>query len=96
MVTKLDLFDDLDEIPLCYAYDLRGQELQDVPDEVDHAECQPRYKILPGWKTSTHRARRIADLPANARRYLDTIAELTGVPVLAAGVGPEREAIALP
>ncbi len=96
VVTKLDLFDHLDEIPVCYAYEYQGQTLFDMPNEFIHGQCKPLYRLLPGWKTSTASVRKLSDLPVGARNFVEVIEELVGVPVFAAGVGPEREALALP
>jgi adenylosuccinate synthase len=49
----------------------------------------------PGWSEDLRGVRRIADLPAAARAFLDRLAALTGVPVAAASVGPERSALAV-
>jgi adenylosuccinate synthase len=46
---------------------------------------------LPGWGVDVSRARRLADLPPAARRYLDRIGELIGLPVRIVSVGPDRE-----
>ena len=51
------------------------------------------YEELPGWEEDISGARTLADLPANARNYLDAIAEGTGVPVAVVGVGPGRDQV---
>ncbi len=48
----------------------------------------------PGWSDDLRGVRRIADLPPNARAFVDRLAALTGVPVTAVSVGPERSALA--
>jgi adenylosuccinate synthase len=90
-LTKLDLLDTLDEIPVCVAYRYQGERLDDIPDEETHARCEPIYRVLPGWKTSTAAARTLADLPTNARAYIDLIAEQVGVPLHSVGLGPHRD-----
>jgi adenylosuccinate synthase len=90
-LTKLDLLDTLDEIPVCVAYRFQGERLDDIPDEETHARCEPIYQVLPGWKTSTAGARVLADLPANARAYVDFISEQVGVPLHSVGLGPHRD-----
>lgn len=90
-LTKLDLLDTLDEIPVCVAYRYQGEQLDDIPDEESHAGCEPVYQVLPGWKTSTAHARTLADLPANARAYIDLITEQVGVPLHSIGLGPHRD-----
>jgi adenylosuccinate synthase len=98
VVTKLDILSGLEEIPVCVAYELDGQRISYFPAELGLlARCRPVYETLPGWSEDIMGARRPADLPANARRYVDFIAERTGVPVHHVSVGPGREQfIALP
>ena len=91
-VTKLDVLDTFDELPVCTGYRLGGVVLEDLPDNVvDLERVEPVYERLPGWKTSTAAARRLADLPAAARRYLARMEELSGSPIRYVGVGTRRE-----
>lgn len=83
-VTKLDILDTLREIPVCVGY--RGAS--SFPFALEDAE--PIYEVLPGWGVSTAKATSYAELPANARRYIERIEELTRVPVSLVSVGPER------
>ena len=57
----------------------------------DLRNLTPVYETVPGWQEDIMQARRLSDLPANARRYVDFIAEKTGVPVSYISVGPARE-----
>ena len=91
-VTKLDILDTLESIPVCTHYRLDGEELQDLPDNVVALDCvQPVYELMPGWRKSTSDARRLEDLPFAARRYLSRLQELAGTPVKFVGVGTKRE-----
>lgn len=92
VVTKLDILSGLAEIPVCVAYELDGERIGYFPAELGLlSRCRPVYETLPGWAEDIMGARRPADLPANARRYVDFIAERTGVPVHHVSVGPGRE-----
>jgi adenylosuccinate synthase len=53
--------------------------------------CEAVYEEMPGWQASTRAARRAADLPDAARRYIARVSELSGAPVDIVSVGPERE-----
>jgi adenylosuccinate synthase len=91
-VTKLDILDTFESIPVCTHYRLEGERLDDLPDNVAALECvQPVYELLPGWRKSTAEARRLEDLPGAARRYLSRLQELAGAPVKFVGVGTKRE-----
>jgi adenylosuccinate synthase len=91
-VTKLDVLDTFDALPVCTGYRLDGAALDDLPDNVvDLERVEPVYEQLPGWRTSTAAARRLADLPAAARAYLDRLEALSEAPIRYVGVGTKRE-----
>ncbi|MGH7637592.1 MAG: adenylosuccinate synthase, partial [Gemmatimonadaceae bacterium] len=76
-VTKLDVLDTFDEIALCSGYEIDGELHEEFPADLTALEgAVPKYERLPGWKTTTVNARRIEDLPAAARRYLDRMQQL--------------------
>ncbi|HEX9304539.1 MAG TPA: adenylosuccinate synthase [Thermoanaerobaculia bacterium] len=91
-ITKLDVLDDLDEIPVCVSYTLDGREISDVPALVeDVARVRPRLERLPGWKTKTTAVTRFPDLPAAAKRYVRFLEERCGAPACLISTGPRRE-----
>jgi adenylosuccinate synthase len=90
-ITKLDVLDTLDEIPVCTGYRYRGELIDYLPDPTTHELCEPIYEILPGWQQSTSEARALSDLPRNARAYLDRLSELVNVRIHSVGIGPNRE-----
>ena len=53
----------------------------------------PRYEWFEGWRQSTADVRRLEDLPAAARRYLDRIEELVEAPIRFVSVGTRRDQI---
>jgi len=94
-VTKLDVLDTLHELKVATAYKLPdGCVTESFPaDTWSLSGVEPVYETLPGWQTSTENARTLADLPKNARAYLDRIEELTGAPVQWVSVGVKRSQI---
>jgi adenylosuccinate synthase len=87
----LDVLSDLDELKVCVAYDLDGARLEQFPgDSFLLARCKPVYETLPGWKRDVCGVRRLADLPPAARRYVERLGELAGLPVRVVSVGPDR------
>jgi adenylosuccinate synthase len=93
-VTKLDVLDSFSEIPVCTAYRLDGQGCEEMPSEVDAlGRVKPIYEVHQGWQQSTAAARRLSDLPTGARRYLDRLEALSGVPVRYVSVGTRRDQI---
>jgi adenylosuccinate synthase len=93
-VTKLDVLDAFTEIPVGTAYRLDGQSCEEMPSEVDAlGRVEPVYEVHQGWQQSTAAARRLSDLPTGARRYLDRLEALSGVPVRYVSVGTRRDQI---
>jgi adenylosuccinate synthase len=93
-VTKLDVLDGFDEIPVGVAYELDGERLDEMPSDTAVLErVKPVLETLPGWVTSTAGARSLADLPPAARRYLDRLRDLAGVPIRYVSVGTRRDQI---
>ena len=91
-LTKLDVLDDFDEIRICVGYRIDGEERRDFPADVAVLEgAEPVYRTLPGWKTSTVGLLDLADLPVNARAYLDAVEEEVGARVALISTGPRRE-----
>ena len=93
-VTKLDVLDTFAEIPVGTEYDLDGSQCHEMPAEVRALErVRPKYETLPGWRKPTGGARRLADLPPEARAYLDRLQDLAGAPIRYVSVGTRRDQI---
>lgn len=90
-ITKLDVLSGLPEIKICTGYKLNGELTTTFPASLKVlAQCEPVYETMPGWEEDISNARSLTELPENARRYLQRITELVGVPVALIGVGPKR------
>jgi adenylosuccinate synthase len=91
-VMLLDVLSDLDEFKICTAYEVDGERTGDFPADAFLLErCKPIYETLPGWKKEIGGARKLGDLPGAARRYVERVAEIIGLPVTIVSVGPDRE-----
>jgi adenylosuccinate synthase len=91
VVTKLDVLDHLDEIPVCVEYRRCGAKLVDMPATTRELETiEPVYERQPGWSTPTAGISRYEDLPPKARAYLEFLEARTGVEVGCISTGPER------
>jgi adenylosuccinate synthase len=93
-VTKLDVLDTLDRIALCTGYRVHGDHVNEFPADIAALDdVEPEYEWFDGWMTSTAAARRLEDLPATARRYLDRIQALSEAPIRFVSVGTRRDQI---
>jgi|HubBroStandDraft_6_1064221.scaffolds.fasta_scaffold243845_2 adenylosuccinate synthase len=91
MITKLDVLDHLDEIPVCIGYKLAGVEVTEMPATYRALEAiEPVYEKMPGWRTTTRGIARFDELPDRARAYLRFLEEKAGVEVGGISTGPER------
>ena len=90
-LTKLDVLTGLEKVKICTGYSYRGEIIDEFPASLKVLkECRPVYDELPGWQEDISGARKLGDLPANARRFLERVSEVTGVPVALVGVGSGR------
>jgi adenylosuccinate synthase len=91
-LTKLDVLDELGEIPIATKYTTGATEVTEFPDDVeDLANMSPVYESMPGWRTSTVGITEYEKLPELARRYVERLEALLGVPVVLISTGPRRE-----
>jgi adenylosuccinate synthase len=90
-ITKLDVLDQCETVKVCTGYRYEGEVLTDFPQEesVLHG-VEPVYEELSGWMTPTSKAKLESDLPAKARRYLERLEELVGVPFCMVSTGARR------
>ncbi|MBN1831513.1 MAG: adenylosuccinate synthase [Deltaproteobacteria bacterium] len=91
-ITKLDVLSGLKKLKICVEYELEGKRIDATPAGLKRlAQCIPIYEELPGWDDDISSARRIDDLPTEARSYLTRIVDITGIPLSIIGVGSGRE-----
>ncbi|MGC8917113.1 MAG: adenylosuccinate synthase [Thermoanaerobaculum sp.] len=91
-LTKLDVLDSLETIPVAVAYRVGGSVVDELPDDAeDLATAEPVYEEIPGWKRETTGITEFEALPAAAQGYVQRLEELLGVPVVLVSTGPRRE-----
>jgi len=90
-LTKLDVLTGVDPLRVCTAYELGGRRLE-LPPGTRHAwdRLTPVYDELPGWQQKLTAVRSLAELPPNARRYVERLEAVVGVPVALVSVGAQR------
>lgn len=91
VVTKLDVLDELDEIPVCVGYKVRGKKTAEIPalaTGFEHVESV--YHKMPGWKKSTGGVTSFEKLPQKAQEYLQFLEKESGAKIGMVSTGPER------
>jgi len=91
VVTKLDVLDELEKIPICVAYRHGRAQINEMPATTSGLEAiEPMYECLPGWRTPTVGISHYEDLPVQARDYLAYVESKVGVEIGCVSTGPER------
>jgi adenylosuccinate synthase len=92
VVTKMDVLDELDEIPICVGYKVNGKKSDSVPAlATGFEQVQCIYQKMPGWKQSTVGVTAFDRLPARAQEYLYFIEKESGARIGMVSTGPDRE-----
>ena len=92
VVTKLDVLDAFEEIPVCTGYKIDGRQVETMPADVHGVESiEPVYTKLPGWKQSTEEVRKFEDLPKAAQEYLRFLEVESGAKIGMVSTGPDRD-----
>ncbi len=91
VLLHLDTLTGLEELKICRAYDMAGRQTSFFPANIARlAQAQPVYETLSGWKDDISEVTAFAQLPENARKYVQRIEEIVGRPIEMIGVGPKR------
>lgn len=91
-ITRLDILDKLETVKICIGYQYKGELLNEFPASLKVlGEVKPVYEELPGWQSDISGARAYEELPENARRYVERLSQVAGIPLGVISVGPDRE-----
>ena len=89
---KLDVLSGFDEIKVCTAYELDGQEITEYPvSPGELARCKPKYVTQKGWKEDLTQARSLKDLPRYAQDYVQFLSSSLATPIDVISIGPGRD-----
>ena len=92
VVTKLDVLDELEEIPICVGYEIGGRVTDEIPADVQGLErIKPVYTRMKGWRISTDGIKEFDKLPAAAREYLRFQERESGAKIGMVSTGPDRD-----
>jgi len=92
VVTKLDVLDELAEIPICIGYKIDGKKTAEIPgQDSGFGKIECLYETMPGWRTSTLGITRMEELPKQAREYLSFVERKSEARIGMVSTGPGRE-----
>ena len=92
VITKMDVLDELDEIPVCIGYEIAGKVTDEIPADVHGLESiKPKYTTLKGWRSSTEGITNFEQLPRAAQEYLRFQERESGARIGMVSTGPDRE-----
>jgi len=92
VVTKMDVLDELDEIPVCVGYKIKGKKFDSIPalaTGFEQVECI--FEKMPGWKKSTEGVASFDELPKKAQEYLRFLERESGAKIGMVSTGPDRD-----
>ncbi len=91
VLTHIDVYDGIDEVKACVAYDINGKEVTEMPTMIkDLDAAKPIVKTFKGWSESIKDVKRYEDLPQATKDYLKFIEDYTETPISIISVGPDR------
>jgi adenylosuccinate synthase len=92
VLTKLDVLTGWDQIPVCVAYDVDGERVDEMPmTQTGFHHAKPIYEYFAGWSEDISGARTFAELPQAAQDYVAALEKISGARISTIGVGPDRE-----
>jgi len=92
VVTKLDVLDDLAEVPVCVGYKINGKKSEEIPSQDSgYAKIEPIYEKFPGWQTPTVGITEHDNLPKKAKEYLQFVQKESSAKIGMISTGPDRE-----
>ena len=91
-LTKLDVLDTLEQVPICVAYRIDGKETRQFPSSLASlARAEPIYEVFPGWQTETVGITEFKGMPEAAQKYVRYVERTLRAPVSIVSTGPRRE-----
>ncbi|WP_294562774.1 adenylosuccinate synthase [uncultured Traorella sp.] len=92
VITKIDVLDSFEKIPVCVAYEINGKRTTAIPSSLEeYAKATPIYEMMDGWCEDITAIRSYDDLPENCKKFLAKIEEVTKTKISLVSVGPDRE-----
>ena len=92
-LTKLDILNGFEEVPVCVAYDVGGEQINEIPASLSlYRRARPVYKTLPGWGSLPENIwdKGYDKIPKRLKDYIGFIEREVGCPIKIISVGPQR------
>ena len=92
-LTKLDILNGFDELPICVAYDVKGKRITEMPASLtEYRNAKPIYESLPGWGDLPENIwdKGYDAMPQTLKDYIAFIERQVDCPVKIVSVGPQR------
>jgi adenylosuccinate synthase len=89
VMMKSDVLDAFETIKVCVAYNINGEETEDMPFDICE-NIEPIFIELPGWKTDMTKMQSEDEFPEEFNNYLSFLEDELGVPIAIVSVGPNR------
>ena len=93
VMTKADILDGLDELKVCHAYRINGEERTDVPFQMNRVNLEAVYTRFDGWNTDISEINSYERMPEKMKMYIQYLNQYLGVPVKYISNGPGRTQI---
>jgi adenylosuccinate synthase len=92
VVTKMDVMDACEEIPVCTHYKVDGKVTDVIPADMRGFDSiEPVYTTLKGWKESTEGITEWEKLPTLAKEYLRFLEKESKAKIGMVSTGPDRD-----
>jgi adenylosuccinate synthase len=91
VMTKADVLDAFEELKVCVAYKINGENSEEVPFQMTRVNIEPVLQAFPGWKKDSSAINKSEDLPKQMKEYIEFINKFLRIPISYISNGPGRE-----
>ncbi|WP_346317529.1 adenylosuccinate synthase [Chitinophaga sp. YIM B06452] len=93
VMTKSDVLDEFPTVQACTAYEIDGQQTNEMPFNICGVPIKPVLQSFPGWSEPTAKSNSYNTLPVEMKNFLSFVESYLGVPVQYVSNGPGRDQI---
>ena len=93
VMTKADVLDEMEELKVCYAYNIDGKQTQQIPFQMNALKIDPIYKTFSGWNCNITSVEIYENMPEKMKTYIEYLNEFLGISINYISNGPGRNQI---